>query len=123
MIGNSAIAEYQAARTVWNYVESVSEKEYSVLIRLNKSFAMDCPAISSRVSIDGKVMVGGLLVKANLPLKIRGNKVISAVEVDLDGTYVEAPGLPDQQLLKKFKFGRIETSKSLLQAFTQVTSH
>lgn len=95
-------------------MESISEKEYSVLVRLNNSFVMDRPTIGNRVSIDGKEMCGGLFVKAICPHDVRGNKVIRPLEKDRKGAFVQAPGLPDQQLLKKFKFGRIETSNLFL---------
>ncbi len=53
-IADTPIAEHQAAKTISKFVESVSEKEFSIRILLRSPFVMDYDSLKSPIYIDGK---------------------------------------------------------------------
>jgi hypothetical protein len=113
-VEHTQVAEYQAARTVSKFVESVSDKEFSICANLETSFVMDCASLLFPINIDGKLCWEGVVAKSSMPLSIRGSRVVSKVTRIAQGVKVAAPGNEEREFLQKFKFAKIDTSKLLL---------
>jgi hypothetical protein len=105
------IAEYQAAKTVRKYVESISDTEFSIKIMLETPFVMDYESLMAPIAIDGKHMLETVIVKERYPINIRESRVVSAVSRIVPGIGIRAPGNEEHELLQKFKFAKIDTSK------------
>lgn len=105
------VMKYQAARTVTKYIESVSDQEFSIRLTLEPPFKMDCACLSIRIYIDGRNLITPLIQKSIL--KFSGDCVATKFQRSIEGMQVEAPGNAGRELLKKFKFAKIETSTFL----------
>ncbi|KAF8860115.1 hypothetical protein BDZ45DRAFT_649240 [Acephala macrosclerotiorum] len=105
-----AIGEYQVARTVSKYVEALSDKEFSINVKMDSSFSFDCPSIATPINVDGKLATAPVLIKANYATSLHGNRIVTPIVRKVDGVYVAAPGNDKQQFLKKFKFSPIDTT-------------
>jgi hypothetical protein len=107
------VMKYQAARTVTKYIESVSDQEFIIQINLAPPFKMDCVSLSTSVHIDGRKVASPLIMKSWNLDKFSGDYVKTKFQTRVEGMQVEAPGTAGRELLKKFKFAKIETSKFL----------
>jgi hypothetical protein len=113
-VEHTQVAEYQAARTVSKFVESVSDKEFSIRLNLETSFVMDCASLIFPINIDGKPCWEPVLAKSRFPQSVQGSRVLSRVTINAQGVRAVAPGIEGQEFLQKFKFSKIDTSKLLL---------
>ncbi|KAE9368742.1 hypothetical protein N431DRAFT_494137 [Stipitochalara longipes BDJ] len=109
-VQETPVAEYQAARTVRKYVESVSDKEFEVKIVLGTSFVMDYDCIMAPITIDGKRMIETVIVKARQGHIVRGSRFLSQVTRTVRGVTRPAPGANEQEFLRKFRFEKIGTT-------------
>jgi hypothetical protein len=113
-VEHTQFAEYQGARTVGKFVESVSDKEFSIRINLETSYVMDCASLLFPIYIDGKRCFEAVLAKSYYSQSVQGSRVLSRVTTNLRGVRVVAPGIEERELLQKFKFSKIGISKLLL---------
>jgi hypothetical protein len=113
-VEHTQVAEYQAARTVGKFVESVSDKEFSIRINLQTSFVMDCASLLFAIGIDRKYRLVPVLAKSDFPQSVQGSRVLSRVTRYIQGVPAVAQGIEERESLHKFKFSKIDTSKSLL---------
>jgi hypothetical protein len=109
----TGVMKYQAARTVTKYIESVSDQEFIIQCNLAPPFKMDCACLWIEVRIDGRKLASTLILKSYNLDNFSGDCVAKRFQTRVDGMLVEAPGNAGRQLLKKFKFTKIETSKFL----------
>ena len=58
---NVEVIRYKEERTTTNFIESETGKEFVVVLKLDKTYKMDCNALSFRVIVDGTMIWGGLL--------------------------------------------------------------
>jgi hypothetical protein len=107
------VMKYQAARTVTKYIESVSDQEFIIQIKLAPPFKMDYACLSTSVQIDGRKVASPLIQKIDNLDRFSGDCVVTEFQRRVEGKLVEAPGNAGRELLKKFKFAKIETSKFL----------
>lgn len=105
------VMKYQAARTVTKYIESVSDQGFVIQINLGPPFKMDYACLSMDVHIDGNRVDSPLIVKSKRPQSFSGDYVTKTVKKRVEGMKVAAPGNTGRELLRKFKFAKIETSK------------
>jgi hypothetical protein len=102
-VEESDAAKYRASRTVTNYVESASNKEYGIRIKLGTQFRFDYPTLQVYVKVDGKVVRQPILHRSdyeNMPSLKRIISGVPAGELNSEG----------RQLMKNFKFSEIELS-------------
>lgn len=105
------IGEYQAAKTVSKYIEALSSKEFTIDISLGAGLEINCSALSFPVYMDGGWVAAPLLDELTThPKQSRLHGLILPVNRVIRGSYIAAPGKPDEQLLKKFRFQKIESS-------------
>ncbi|PMD61670.1 uncharacterized protein K444DRAFT_628688 [Hyaloscypha bicolor E] len=109
-VEHTQVAEYQAARTVSKFVESVSDKEFSIRLNLETSFVMDCASLIFPINIDGKPCWEPVLAKSRFPQSVQGSRVLSRVTINAQGVRAVAPGIEEQEFLQKFKFSKIDTT-------------
>ena len=109
----TGVMKYQAARTITKYIESVSDQEFIIQIDLAPPFKMDCACLSIEVHIDGREVACPLILKSSNLDKFSGDCVTTKFQRRVEGMQVEAQGNAGRELLKKFKFAKIETSKFL----------
>jgi hypothetical protein len=107
------VMKYQAARTVTKYIESVSDQEFIIQINLAPPFKMNYACLSTSVQIDGRKVASPLIQKIDNLDRFSGDCVVTKFQRRVEGKLVEAPGNAGRELLKKFKFAKIETSKFL----------
>lgn len=112
-VEETPVAEYQAAKTVSKYVEVASDKEFLISITLWTSFKMDFEALMAPIKIDGKHVIEVAISKQDNAENIRGSRILHPLGLETKGASVPAPGNKGRELLRKFKFERIETSKLL----------
>jgi len=103
--------QQQRPNTVCKYVESVSDKEYAIHLRLDKHHVMDCPNYIVHIYIDGKFMHAPVLTKTNFATSFFRNSVTKPFMVRSVGRPSDVPGNPALQRIQKYKFSRIETSE------------
>jgi len=113
-VEHTQFAEYQGARTVGKFVESVSDKEFSIRINLETSYVMDCASLLFPIHIDGKRCWEPVLAKTYYAHSIQGSRVLSRVTINARGVRAVAPGIEEREFLQKFKFSKIDVSKLLL---------
>jgi len=65
-LNTSVIKQYQAARTVCQYVESVSDKEFSIELLVQPTYEMDCDNLEIGIKIDGKTLITPIISKKDL---------------------------------------------------------
>lgn len=105
------VADWQAARTVSRYIESISDTEFSIEIILESPFKFDCPSLLVEVLIDGKRMDAPLFTrKGNGPYK-DGCFVIKSMLIVSKVMTSPCPGRSDQMFIQNYKFAKIETRK------------
>ena len=109
----TGVMKYQAARTITKYIESVSDQEFIIQIDLAPPFKMDCACLWIEVRIDGRNVASPLIQKIGNLDRFSGDCVVTKFQRRVEGKLVEAPGNAGRELLKKFKFAKIETSKFL----------
>jgi hypothetical protein len=107
----SEVFQYQAARTVTKYIESVSDQEFIIQINLAPPFKMDYACLKADIHIDGKWVSSPLIQKSKNLDFFSGDCVATKYQRRVKGMKVEAPGHEGRALLKSFKFAKIETSK------------
>lgn len=91
------------------YVESSSDKEFAIQLRLHEPYRMDFDSLLFYVSIDGKPMAKPVISKSQYPLFFRGDVVRKTIKRTVEGATV--PGEEaDQYRLRKFRFSKIEMS-------------
>jgi hypothetical protein len=98
---DAAVRLHQACWTVTNYVESVTNKHFSIKAHIHSDYEWDCPQLSFAVYVDG--------VKADERLSIRpvhGNQSRTLSIAGISYGYGGEPGI-----LRKFKFAEIHTSE------------
>jgi hypothetical protein len=113
-VGETPVAQYQAAKTVSKYIESASEKEFSINITLGTAFTMDFESLMAPIRMDGKFVAGPVMLKKRYLGSMRGSRILTPLSRTVHGVHSPAPGNDERILLRKFKFGKIDTSKLLL---------
>jgi hypothetical protein len=121
-VEETPIAEYQAAKTVRKYVESVSDKEFEVRIVLGTSFVLNYDCVLAPNTIDSKRVPEPVIVKSHHSHLMRGSRILSDVVRKVDGVTRPASGANEQVLLQKFRFAKIDTSQFLLLSRNQPKS-
>jgi hypothetical protein len=107
----SEVFQYQAARTVTKYIESVSDQEFAIQLTLGPPFKMDYACLKARIHVDGREVDSLLIQKSrNLDFFSR-DCVATKFQRKIKGIIVNAPGNAGRELLKRFKFAKIKTSK------------
>lgn len=115
------IGEYQAARTVTKYIEAMSDKEFTVKILLDTGYRMDCGSLGLPISVDGIWANEPLMSKSNTD--VRGDLLLTPMTRVVEGSYVAAPGKPEEQFIKTFKFCKLETSNIMLSIFRRIQAN
>lgn len=105
------VAAYQALRTVTKYIESVSDKEFTIELKLNPGYVMNCGSLTVQVFIDGQRLNSRSIIKRSYPGHFMGDTVVQTLKRAIDGTHVAIPNKPSHQLLKKYKFSKILTCR------------
>ncbi len=123
-VAGGPIAEYQASRTITKYIESISDKEFAIQIKLLPGFPMTSATLETPIHIDGKLMITPVFQKISFPSSYRYDRVVQPITRSVTGISVLAPGNKDHDLLQKFKFAKIETCENLpLGLDIEVNSH
>jgi hypothetical protein len=103
------VGQWQAARTVCKYITSESDKQFCIRITVDRSYNMDSSGLGFPIRIDGKLMTTPCMTKPNNP-RVR-NSLLQDYVRNVYGASGRAER-GDQAILKRFKFSKIETSKS-----------
>jgi hypothetical protein len=107
----SGVMKYQAARTVTKYIESVSDQEFTIQLKLAPPFKMDYACLVADVRIDGKLVASPGIQKSHNIRYFSGSYVTKSFRRVVEGMNVDAPGKTGRALVTNFKFAKIETSK------------
>jgi hypothetical protein len=107
----SEVFQYQAARTVTKYIESVSDQEFIIQINLAPPSKMDYACLKTIIHIGGKRVASPLIEKSMNLECFTGDCVATQYQRRVKGMKLEAPGREGRALLKSFKFAKIEISK------------
>ena len=110
-VAETPIAEYQAAKTISKFVESISDKEFSIRIALESPFVMDYDSLLCPIHIDGKWRNEPVLQKVDHPISIQGSRVVSRITRTVAGVKDVAPGNLENEFVRNFKFAKIDISK------------
>ena len=105
------VAAYQASKTVTKYIESVSDKEFAIEVKLNPGYVMNCGSLTVSVFIDGQCLNSRSISKRSCPRHFMGDTAVQTLKLAIDGTHVAIPNKPGHQLLKKYKFSKILTCR------------
>jgi hypothetical protein len=107
------VDRYRALRTVSRCVESPSNKNYAIGIKLYRRYDFDCPTLQCYVKIDGKLVDSPLLRKPReTRIGLRIFPPVYPVERVVYGIKTGQTGSEGRALLKNFKFSEIEPSRS-----------
>lgn len=106
----SEVSQYQAARTVTKYIESVSDQEFTIQLTLGPPFKMDYACLNTRIHIDGKKVDSPSIQKSRNLNSFSEDCVATKFQRKIKGMRVEAPGNAGRALLKRFKFAKIEAT-------------
>ncbi|KAK0123066.1 hypothetical protein ONS96_010074 [Cadophora gregata f. sp. sojae] len=71
---------------------------------------MNCGSFTTPITIDGQLMTRPNISKSSYAAYFSGNTVRYPMKRKVLGAHVDVPSKPHHQLLKKFKFSKIETS-------------
>ncbi|KAL2063579.1 hypothetical protein VTL71DRAFT_5384 [Oculimacula yallundae] len=108
-VGISPVDQYKSSRTVTKYIESVTDKEFTVETSLAPGFVITSDALLTPIRIDGKLMITPLIPHKTYIRHVTRDKVHTRIVRVVDGIHTAAPGQTDQCLLQKFRFARIQT--------------
>ncbi|KAF4621903.1 hypothetical protein G7Y89_g14442 [Cudoniella acicularis] len=109
--GVGPINEYRASKTVSKYIESTSDKDYSLRLTVDQLYAIDSPSLIVKVVIDGKVMRKFVI---ELWTQAQQNKrLIKPNSSIVKGQTVRDPNdpTPNRGILRKFRFAKIEVTQ------------
>ncbi len=105
--------EPRPANHVCKYIESISDREYTINIKLDVPFVMNCPSLVVHVIIDGIWMVTPVIMKRDHPGAFRGEQLLFSFVTVIKGKAIDVPGRSDVEQIQKFKFSKIQTSQFL----------
>jgi hypothetical protein len=103
--------EYRSVRTVTKYIESTSDKEYSVRLDMDLTYKYDSPSLMHRVTIDGKVLA--CLVLYPPPKKNEYRALTPKFSIVTGHKVQHSVG---RGTLRKFKFSKISKSSMLVES-------
>lgn len=92
------------------YVESSSDKEFAIQLKLHDPYRMEFDSLLFYISIDGKPMAKPVISKDQYPLFFRGDIVKKTIKRTVEGATVSGDEM-DQYRLRKFRFSKIEMSE------------
>ncbi len=105
--------EPEPANHVCKYVESISDREYTINIRFNVPFTMNCPSLVVYIKIDGILMNSPVILKRDYPGAFRGEELLFSFARVVKGKAVDVPGRDNVEQIQNFRFSKIQTSQSL----------
>jgi hypothetical protein len=111
-VGAGHVAEYQAAKTVSKYIESISDKDFGIKATIGPKYVFDSSAVSFAIEIDGKLMITPILEKSKYPTLVFQSRVTGNIVSHTRGVRVPTAVNSEKALLKKFRFSKIEMSLS-----------
>ena len=98
-------AQYSAAIAVSHYIESVSDKEYTIQVDVDPTFNFNCPTLLIDTTIDRRIrakeVIAGRCIGGHLANSVK--KVVSHVKVDVP----PVRGQNARTDLKAFRFAKI----------------
>ena len=93
---------HQANVTVTNYIEAITNKEFSIKVEIRPPYKFDCPTLTFQIMIDGNHIYTNSIRSSQL-------ETTGAYAGAAQGLFSGTPG--ETGLLNKFKFSKIVTSK------------
>ena len=96
---NSAASEHRASKTVSQYVEVSTGKEFCIQLSVGNPYKFDCSSLAFELCVDSKSVVSQCLTKRRY-LKLHSHWTLSIRGIESSGN-----------IFKPFKFAEIKTSK------------